>query len=558
MKLKRIAQVPELVVRYMKIFSVMTRYGLADWLDRTRLKSAKRFFSRHYEGQLIKRTPEERFTRALTELGPLFIKCGQILSGRPDIVGMKLAENLKQLQDQAPSDPPEVVKKTLEQTFCQPVEAIFQSIDLVPFASASIAQVHMAQLHSGEKVAVKIQHPNVRKLLETDLTILEEIAAFLYNHVPESHPYNPRMVVEELRRDLLRQLDFTREMHNMSVFRKNFKDNLDVRIPKPYKDFTKSNVLTMEFISGVKANDLDGIRALHLDPEEISITGAQAFLQMIFEHGVFHSDPHPGNIIIMKNGRIGFLDFGLVGRLHQDLMEKLEQILFGIARKEPHRLTRALLKLGIVESNIDKAAFERDIAEFTSYYAEIPIGEVSLGTAVRELLDIVQKHRIVLPANMARLLSTIIILESTGRYLSPSFDLMTLLRPYQKKLFRKQLSPKRVAKRFQRLLEESVDLLEEAPELFSDTLNRINDGRMSLELKMPKLDEFEVQLERSTNRLTFGILTASMFLASSLLMTAETPPTIGDYSILGILGYGISFFFSLRLIWAIFRSGNLN
>ena len=556
--ISRIRKIPETLSRYKHILTVLARYGLADWLDRLPVGFAREVVAMGLGKKYLDESPEERLREALTELGPLFIKLGQVLSTRPDVVGVKMSAELQRLQDDIPSEPVEKIRQTIEDSLGESLESLFQNFENEPIASASIAQVHKATLRYGQQVVVKVQHSNIEKQVQTDLAILMDLADLLEQYVTESRSYRPRAMAEEFRRTLLRELDFRREMHHMQAFRSNFSDNENICIPKAYPDYCSTRVLTMEYLEGIKATNLEALEEGNYDLKYIAEQGATAFLDMIFEDGLFHGDPHPGNFKIMESGCIALLDFGKVGRVDEDLERDLEDILIGITRRDTRRIIHALNRMGALPPDLDRGQFQADLNDFLGYYTELPLGEVNVANALRELLEIIRRHGVVLPSDLALLLTVVITLEGTGRKLDPSFKLMNLLEPYQKKVAVRRLSPSRQLRKLQRLGEDISRLVETAPASLSELIRQLENGNFTFQLRIQEIEQTRKQVEQSTNRITFGILTASILLSSSLLIFAEVPPLLWGYSALGLAGYIVSLFFAIRLIWAIFRSGNLN
>jgi len=556
--LSRIRKAPKYLKRYQQILTVLARYGLADWVDRLPLGFTKDILAKGVDREVLEESREGRVRKALGELGPIFIKLGQLMSSRPDIVGTGLALELQKLQDHAPADPPEQVRETLREELEQPSEALFEEIDFEPLASASIAQVHRARLRSGEEVVLKIQHQGLEERVETDIAILLDLAGLIEEHVAESRSLRPVALVEEFRRQLLRELDFRRELHSMQAFRAHFEEDAKLVIPETYPEWSTASVLTMQYLQGVKATHLEALQAAGVDPAEVAREGARIFLDMIFEQGLFHGDPHPGNFLVTEEGRIALLDFGFVGRVDEDLRRDLEDILIGVTQKDSGRMAHALIRMGAVPADLDRGQLQGDLSELLTYYAELPLGEIDLAPALREVLEVIHRHRIVLPPDLSLLFTVVIKLEGTGRKLDPSFQLMNLLLPYQEKISRRRLSPQRQIRKLKRLTEQVDRLLETAPASLTEIIRQIEGGKLTFQLHVEEIEKAEQQLEKSTNRITFGILTASIILASSLLLLAELPPLVGGYSALGLAGYALSLFFALRLLWAIVRSGNLN
>jgi ubiquinone biosynthesis protein len=462
------------------------------------------------------------------------------------------------LQDCAPVDSPELAKATIEEELGQPAEQVFQLFDEKPIASASIAQVHRAILLSGEEVAVKVQHGNIERTVSTDLDILLDLTDLLEKHVPESRPFRPRAMVQEFRKSILRELDFRRELHNMEAFRAQFEGDTTLHIPRTYAHLSGRRVLTMEFLRGVKATDLEAVRAQGVEPQVVAREGARIFVNMILENGLFHGDPHPGNFLVMEGGRIGLLDFGMVGRVDESLQHELEDLLLGIVQRDARRITHVFIHMGAAPPDLDRNQFKRDVLDLLAYYGEIPISDIDVAAAIRDFLEVVRKHYIVLPSDLALLAKVVITLDGTGRGLDPNFELMSFLLPYRNKVILQKLSPGRQMRKLQRVTEDVDRLLQTAPASLSEVMRQMEAGKLTIQMGIPEIDEARNQLERSTNRLTFGILTASMILASSVILQVKLPPLLWGYSALGLAGLGLAVFFSARLLWAIYRSGKLN
>jgi ubiquinone biosynthesis protein len=552
----RIRRAPEQFRRYRDIVAVLARYGLADWTRKLPLGVGD--FLSGGRAEKGHESTEIRIRKALGDLGPTFVKLGQFLSIRPDIVGVGLSQELQQLQDRAPADPADVIKKIVVDSLGEPLEDLFKEFDDEPMASASIAQVHKAVLHSGTEVAVKVQHVEVRRVVKADTDILTDLADLLEKHVPESRAYRPRALVSEFKKTITRELDFHRELHNMEAFRLHFEEEPRLCIPKTYNTLSTGRVLTMENLHGVKATDLEGIRALAVDSNEVASTGAELFLTMVFEHGLFHGDPHPGNLLVLEGGRIGLMDFGMVGRIDGDLGRDLEDLLIGVAQNDAKRIMYVLIRMGAAPADLDRSLFQAELNDLMAYYAEVPIGEIDVSDAMKEIMDAIRKHRIVLPPDLALLVKVILALDSTGRCLDPSFQIIDKILPYRRKILLKRLSPGRQLQKIQHVAEDVDQFIQTAPASVSEIVRQLEEGSFTVRMRVLGLEDTRKQLERSTNRLTYGILTGSIILASSLLVVMRVPPTVLGHSILGLAGYGISLFFALRLLWAIFRSGKLH
>jgi len=536
--------------RYREIFTVLVRYGLADWANRVEFDFAREILQRRAPKELLSLSTEERVRLAFMELGPTFIKFGQILSVRPDIVGVPLSDELKKLQADVVADSFETVRSVVEEALGKKLETVFDKFEPKPVASASIGQVHAAFLKTGEKVAVKVRHPGIERMIATDMEILMDIAAFLEAYVEESRYFRPMETVSRFARTLTREMDFMREARNIINLRDDLAGNKDVRIPKVYEELTTSKTLIMEWIDGVFLSDPEKLKAKGVDLEKVASQVANIYLTMIFGAGFYHADPHPGNVLVTEEGKIGLLDFGMVGRLSARVREYIEDLIPAIVSGDSDRLVRIIIKIGSLPQGFDQAALGNDLADFISYYGSVPVSSLRLSEALNEAISIIHRHHIILPSEVVMLMKTLVTLEGTNRALEPKFSLISLIRPFEQGALG-FLSPMRQIGKARRLAESMRDFLEYVPPAVVDIMERFR--KETLEIHMEHRG-----LEHSANRLVFGILTAAMFLGSSMLMSAGVPPKIFGLSALGIMGYGVSLFMGIRILWAIMVSGKLD
>ena len=560
--LTRIFKTPQRIRRYRDILTVFARYGLADWLNRLPLGFAREALARRMGRERLDESTERRIRKALSDLGPTFVKLGQLLSVRPDIVGVKLSEELRTLQDRVPPEPAETVRKVITDEFGRPPEVLFRSMDTEPVAAASIAQVHRAVLHSGEEAAVKVQRRGIEKIVEVDLDILADLADLMERHVPESRVYRPKKLVEEFSKAVLKEMDFRREFHHMETFRNSFRDDPWLRIPQAYPDLTGRRVLTMEFLRGVKVTDLDTATGYEkiagdADRKRITAEAARIFLTMVLEHGLFHGDPHPGNVLITEEGRIGLLDFGLVGRLDDELREVMEDLLLGIVFMDVRKITHTFIRIGMVPHNLDRMGFQRDLQEFLGYYAEAPLEKIDIAVAVQEMLEVIRKHYMVLPADLALLAKVIITMDGTGRRMDPQFRIMDQVLPYKDRIIMRRLSPMRQVKKLRWIYEDLERLIQTVPASVSEVIRQVEGGRLTLQLQVPHVEEAARRSERASNRMTFAIVMSVLIVCSTALLILNAPPLGWGLSLPGVFGLGISFLMGVKLLWAISRSGGL-
>ncbi|MCH5376299.1 MAG: AarF/UbiB family protein [Planctomycetes bacterium] len=558
----RITTIPHIyrnVRRWTEIISVLSRYGLADWISRLNIDFVKDQLKDREGAALARQTPEKRIRLALAELGPTFIKLGQLLSTRPDVVGGKLAEELSHLQAAVPADPADVVRDMIESELGQPIEELFSEFDEVPIASASIGQVHGARLKSGESVVVKIQHSDIENTVREDLDVLAGLA-ILAERVPEFASYRPIQTVAEMGRILRRELDFGREERNLQLFQTRFAENSTVRIPAPYTDLCTSRVLTMERIDGIKLAERQRLLAEGFDLEEIARRGARLYLDMIFRDGFYHADPHPGNLVLLPGNRIGLMDFGMVGRVEESLREAIEGMLLAITHRDVALLTSLIKRVGDTPPELDERALSADLAEFVGDYANQSLDQFDLSGALREMTEIIHRYRIMLPPQAALLLKTLVTLEGTTKLLSPSISLIELLQPLHRRIVLRRISPQRQLRKFMRIYMEAEHLAEILPRRLTDILEQVQAGKFDVHLD-------HRGLEPSVNRLVLGLLTSALFLGSAVLLSSEVPPLLFPenaylgfhrISLLGIAGCALSVMLGLRLLRAIYKSGHLD
>lgn len=549
----KITTIPQLyrnLNRWREILSVLSKYGLADWISRLDLEFAKGFF-RSPAGEILARhTHETRIRLALTELGPTFIKLGQILSTRPDLVGLDLAEELQHLQDNTPADPPEVVRELIQGELGQEVDEVFAEFEDYPIASASIGQVHRARLKSGEWVVVKVQHAGIERKMRVDLDILVGLA-HLAERIPEFVNYRPRATVAEFQRTLLRELEFSREERHMQEFARVFENDPTVRIPRPFAELSTGRMLTMEHLEGVKLAEATRLLELGFDLQEVARRGAELYLEMIFAHGFYHADPHPGNILLLDGNVIGLLDFGMVGRIDEQLQEDFEEMLMAIGNQDAMLLTSIITRLGEVPPELDHASLSVDVADFVSHYTTQKLDEFDLTGALNELTDIIRRYHIMLPTRVAMLLKVLVMLEGTSRLLNPRFNLIEVMRPFQKRLVWRRLSPARQMRKWRRFYSELQHLMDVLPRGVIDIMQQVQSGKFDVHLD-------HRGLEPSVNRLVFGMITSALFLGSALLLSQRVPPVLQGLSLPGVIGCTVSIALGLRLFRAINKSGHLD
>ncbi|MCR9115404.1 MAG: AarF/ABC1/UbiB kinase family protein [bacterium] len=560
MKISSIPQIYRNVQRWAEIISVLSKYGLADWIARLNLDIVKDQL-RDPDGEILARqSPESRIRLAMQELGPTFIKLGQLLSTRPDVVGVALAKELQKLQSSVRADSYEEVQKIVESELGLPIGEIFAEFDETPIASASIGQVHRARLSGGEEVVVKVQHVGIEKRVGDDLELLSGIAV-LAERIDEFRRYNPVQMVAEMSRSLRRELDFGREERNLHQFEATFADDPTVRIPKPFTELCTARVLTMEKLEGMKLKDRARLIAAGVDTEELARRGAGLYMTMIFKHGFFHADPHPGNILVLPGNVIGLLDFGMVGRINERLREDIEEMLISIVNQDTPMLSSIIKRVGQMPPSLDEGVLANDLADFVGQYSGQSLERFDLAGALNDMTEIMRQHQITLPSEAALLMKTLVTLDGTAKMLSPQFSLMEVMRPMHSSLLMRRFSPMRQVRKVRRLMFHLEQLAEVLPQRVVSILDQVQSGRFDVHLDHRRLGP-------SVNRLVLGMMTSALFLGAALMLANNVPPQLFPnepwylglhrISILGLCCVILSFLMGLRLLWAIRSSGNLD
>ena len=551
MKIDTLSRLERHAKRLGEIATVLGKYGLADlfggfdypWL-RDRLLSS--------DGQKISDvTTEVKVRLALTELGTTFIKLGQMLSTRGDLVGPALAGELTELQANVPPDPTETARATVEADLGKPIAELFAEFEEQPLASASIAQVFGARLHDGDSVVVKILRAGIIEKVTTDLEIVQGLAELLEKHSPMLKPYQPVAIVRQFRRTLLREMDFTYERRNLEDFAENFADDETVHIPQVYEDLCSRRVVTMERLSGIPGNDAKALKDSGEDLNEFAQRGANMYLEMVFRDAFYHADPHPGNLMLMPGCVVGVLDCGMVGRIDEELREDVEALLFAIVEHDSAQVTEMVLRLGSVPPDCQRDRLRLDLDDFLSDYIGHSLHEIDVGAALSNLIEIIRRHHITLPPPLALLLKTIIVLEGTSRLFSPEVSIAELMSRYYPSIMRRRLSPRRLLAKTRRAYRDWERLLGLMPRHLSELLARMRDGTLTVHLDHRHLDPV-------INRLVLGVLTAALFLGSSELWSRQAPPLLFGVSVFGALGYLMSVYLGWRLMRAIRKSGNIS
>jgi ubiquinone biosynthesis protein len=540
MLLDRLTRTEQNARRLAEIVGILAKYGLADWMGGFRHLD---WFRRHLTPSGFQRianvSHEARIRLALTDLGTTFIKFGQVLSTRPDIVSPALADELTRLQTDTPPDPPDVVRQTITEELGKPPEDLFAEFDPTPLASASIGQVHAGRLHDGRKIVVKVMRKGIEAKVARDLDLLAGLAELAERYSDSARPYRPVATVRQFRNALNRELDFAAERANLDRFIRNFGAEPGVKFPAPVAGLSSKRVLTMERLEGVRGLTVKDEAAPAATCGELALRAARVYLQMIFQDGFYHADPHPGNYLVLPGGVLGILDAGMVGRLDAEMRDRLESLVVAVYHRDPVRLTETVTALG-ESPPTDPAALRSEINEFVFDFADVPLTEFDLSAALNRMTDIIRRFGILLPPEVAMLLRTLVVLEGSAKQLSPTFSLAEVVNLYVREHGVGQLW-KRFRRRVQRTARDWDRLLTNLPGELNDIVRRFREGKLDIHME-------HKGLERTVNRLVRGIICAALILGSSWLWSARTPPLVYDVPVVGVLGFSLAMGLAVRLI----------
>ncbi|MFO7576771.1 MAG: AarF/ABC1/UbiB kinase family protein [Pelovirga sp.] len=498
-----------------------------------------------------------RIRLALEELGPTFIKLGQLLSTRPDLIPEDVIEELKKLQDHLPPVAAELICAQVHSELGYPVEELFAEFNSAPLATASIAQVHRATLKNGAQVVCKIRRPAIEATIATDVDIMMGMAYLIDKHLPGGDMYDPMGLVKEFRRSILRELDFTREARTIDRFKDNFADDKTVYIPTVHWDYSSRTVLTMEYVSGIKISDFAALEKAGYDLEVIAHRGADCFLKQVFHHGLFHADPHPGNLHVLPDNVICIFDFGMVGRLDDELKLHLTELLLAVLQRDADRIISQLLYSGDLNDESNRKNLRRDLAEFIDEYYDTLLQDIKVGKLLFDFIQILSHYRIKFPSNLMLLSRALIAMEGLGRQLHPQFNMVEQLQPFTEKIIKERYSPGNIARDTARTFMDYRSLVKNLPKDIKEFINRINRNQFKIELEHRGLERLISDLEKSTNRISFSMVIAALIIGSSIVMQIDRGPMLMGFPFLGLFGYSVAGFLGFGLAIAILRSGRL-
>ena len=542
------------LARFSQISRILVRHGFGFVFDLRRDRLERRGFQ-----ELFAPNFGVRMRRALDDLGPTFVKFGQLLSTRSDVMPEGVLTELQKLQDTVAPMPFDRVREIIERELGKPVNEVFERLDPVVLGSASIGQVHRAVLHTGEAVAVKVQRPEAQERVEADLELMREFAAFLDRRFGRRIFIDVLGLVAEFEGVIRRELDYATEAENARRFGINFAETA-VTIPKIYLENTTSRVLTMEYLEGTRFHDIQPISLVPSERRRVAVMGAEAIFKMAFVDGFFHGDPHPGNLILTPEGNLALLDFGMVGFMSQGDIEALSRLFISVIQRDAAAALRGLEGLGVRYEPEVRADLIQDLRDFLFKYSGLTVGEVTLGQALSELISLVRRYRLQMPPVFPILTKALVTAEGISRSIDPTLNVFEIARPYARRLLNERLQPKTLLQAGQERAMEYAGYLEDYPEQVRQLLTELEDGELEVQLRHQGLNELVGEVDVLANRLVFAVVTAALLIGSSMIgaFVVEGPlvPFLG-VPLVSFIGFSVSLVMASILLLVIYRSRRL-
>jgi ubiquinone biosynthesis protein len=547
--------------RYRQILTVLFKYGFGDLVDVLKieryLEIGFQMISRKRREQVEKLSRAERVRMALEELGPTFIKLGQILSTRPDLIPVEFIEEFSKLQDHVPPFSYTEVAEIVESELGMSPGDMFEHFEETSLAAASIGQVHRARLKDGEEVAVKVQRPGIRKIIEVDLEIMLHLASLMERHLEEFQVNRPARIVEEFARTIEKEIDYTIEASHIERFSLQFMDDETVYVPKVFRETTTERVLTMEYIDGVKSSEIGRIEKEGLDRKIITARGADLILKQVFDHGFFHADPHPGNIYVLPGNVICYLDFGMMGSINRQTREDFADLVHSVVIRDASRAMRALLVLTEYDEEPDERLLERDLADFMGQHLYQSLKDLQMEKLLKQLMELISRHHLQMPPDLFLMMKALATVEGVGLSLDPDFNMINQATPFIQRIKMEQFRPKRIASDVFRSGGELVRLFQEIPGEVRAILKQMKRGKVKMEFEHRGLEPMLATHDQISNRIAFSIIIASLLIGSALIVLSKTPPFLFGIPVFGILGFLGAAVMGMWLLIAILRKGRL-
>jgi len=544
--------------RLRELAGILIRHGFGDAVRRagvgTVLERAGEMLSVGQDHGLREVDLPVRIRMALEQMGPTFVKLGQVLATRVDLFSPEWIVEFEKLQNSVPPVPfAEVLPEMMQALGGRSPQDVFVELEERPHAAASIAQVHRAKLADGTPVVLKVRRPAIRAKIEADLRILSALAAVAQAELPELKRFQPVEMAAQFGKSLAREMDLAVEARSQERFARNFANEETILIPKVYWEFTGPSMNVQQLVEGVPGNDLELVERAGLDRKVLAERGAGAVLKMILVDGFFHADPHPGNVFYLPGNRLCLIDFGMVGRLSNERRDQIVDLLGALARRDDEGMMSVLLDW-TGDARVDEGRLASDLGDLVFNYEHLPLKDIHLGQLLSDITAIMRDHAIVMPSDLTLLFKALITLEGLGRQLDPDFHLIEYIDPFVRRVIQDRYQPEAVVRRAQRGIAGAIAAITGLPDDLARLLRDARRGRLTIEFDLKRLDRFGHQLDRSANRLTIGVVTAALIVGSSIVMTVRGGPELFGLPLFGLLGFVIAGLNSLWLIWSIRRS----
>jgi len=535
--------------RYRQILTTLVRYGYQDVVAALRLEGLVRPLERATLGEAVATLDRPRRIRMVCEdLGPTFVKLGQLLSTRRDLLPEEYTDALAALRDDVRPFPSEEAEAILVEEYGRPLSSCFARFDPAPIAAASISQVHRAVLFDDREVALKVRRPGIAKIVAADLDVLKNLAQIAERRVPPLAAYQPMTLVREFERTIKRELDFGVELRTIKRCQAQFDGDPTAHVPFVVEEFSTSRVLAMEFIGGVRVDDLEGLRRMGVDPALVAERGAGILIKQIFQYGFFHADPHPGNLRVLPGGVVVPLDYGMFGWIDQRARERIADMLIALMAQEVDGVLKALDDLDVRGEDVDLGELRRDVGELVQTYCDLSLESIDLSVLLGELVGLTRRHRLRIPSDLVLLIRSLVTIESTGRALDPRFDIAGRLKPKLQRLVIRRFQPSRMLRQAALVATDLQRIATLLPDVLGHSLESIKRGELNVRFDLQGFERLVSQLTRAANTLAVGVVIAGLLVSSSLIYH-------GGASSLAQVGYGIGVALSLWLIWNMSRRG---
>ena len=546
--------------RLQEIAGVLIRYGFGDMVRRIGMSAALERTGRmlHWDDPeaMAYMAPPERVRCAMQDLGPTFVKLGQVMATRVDLLTPEWTTELGKLQNAVPALPFAQVRPQLVEDLGADPEAVFERLEETPLAAASLAQTHRAWLADGSAVVLKVRRPGIRDTVEADLRLMARLAEIVEERAPDLRRYHPAEVVQQFSASLRRELDFAAEGRNAERIAANFAGHDEVVVPRVYWEWTSERLNVQECLQGIAGTDLAAVDAAGLDRAQLAATGADIVLKMVLEDGFFHADPHPGNIFYLPDGRIGVIDFGMVGRVSEQRRLQIVQLLHGLVERESAPVADVLMEWGEGGGEVDEARLQADVGAFVDQYRGVPLKDLHMGLMLTDVTTILRDNGLSLPPDLALMIKAFLTLEGMGRQLDPDFDMAGAARPFLQRVVLQRYSPRTLLKRGRRTALDAMELVGDLPRELRRLLRTARRGRLHMQVEVTSLKAFGEQVDRAANRLTMGVITAALVVGSSIVMNSAGGGVSSRWLLaLGVLGFVGAGLIGLWILLSIWRSG---